>query len=79
MFGTLTHALDRRFRLRPDQAVYIGNDLRNDIWTARQAGPRIGLFAGDRRSLRWRKDDSRSLDLKPDALITVLDQIAELI
>ena len=37
------------------------------------------LFAGDKRSLRWREGDPLVEGCKPDAVITDLRQIAELI
>ncbi|MDR2768529.1 MAG: HAD family hydrolase [Treponema sp.] len=40
--------------IRPDEAVYIGNDMKNDIVPAAAAGFKTALFAGDRRSLRLR-------------------------
>ena len=35
----------------PNHAVYIGNDMLNDVWAAQQVGFRTILFAGDARSL----------------------------
>jgi putative hydrolase of the HAD superfamily len=61
------------------KAVYVGNDMLNDIWTAAQAGCRTVLFAGDRRALRLREQDSRCRKLKPDAVIDDLRQLAGII
>ena len=61
------------------RAVYVGNDMLNDIWTASQAGCRTVLFAGDRRSLRLREEDSRCRDVRPDAIADELLQITEMI
>ncbi|MDR2048490.1 MAG: HAD family hydrolase [Treponema sp.] len=38
----------------PDEAVYVGNDMKNDIVPAAAAGFKTVLFAGDLRSLRLR-------------------------
>lgn len=62
-----------------DRALYIGNDMLNDIWTASRAGLKTCLFAGDKRSLRLRENDERCRDLVPDLLITKLSQIGELL
>jgi putative hydrolase of the HAD superfamily len=40
--------------IKPDEVVYTGNDMKNDIVPAAAAGFRTALFAGDRRSLRLR-------------------------
>jgi len=38
---------------------------------------KTALFAGDSRSLKWRKDDARTKDLTPDLIITELRQLPE--
>jgi putative hydrolase of the HAD superfamily len=58
--------------IRPEEAVYAGNDMRNDIWAAKQADFRAALFAGDGRSLRLRGDDPGCAGLKPDYLLKSL-------
>jgi putative hydrolase of the HAD superfamily len=68
-----------RYGLRPDQVAYVGNDCLNDVWTAGQCGCRTVLFAGDARSLRLREDDTRCREIEPDAVITSLTQIPQLL
>jgi putative hydrolase of the HAD superfamily len=58
------------------EALYIGNDMLNDVWAAQRAGLQTALFAGDARSLRLRSDDPRCRDLKPDLVVTDLGQLA---
>jgi len=60
-------------------ALYVGNDMLNDIWTASQAGCRTALFAGDQRSLRLREKDKRCKKLVPDAVVDHLHQITEIV
>ncbi len=67
--------LDEHHGIRPEQVLYIGNDLRNDIRPARALGLRTALFAGDRRSLRLREDDPQTRGTRPDRVITALAQI----
>lgn len=62
----------------PHRTLYIGNDMLNDIFPARSAGFRTALFAGDKRSLRLRREDQRCNNLKPDIILTDLIQIAKL-
>ncbi len=57
------------------QVAFIGNDMRNDIRPARQAGFQTILFAGDARSLRLRADDPLCRDLTPDMVINHLNQL----
>lgn len=47
----------------------VGNDIRNDIAPSQKVGFSTILFAGDRRSLRWRKDDPSSSWIIPDLVI----------
>ncbi len=66
--------------LEPATTLYVGNDLRNDIWPAAQVGYKTALFAGDGRSLRLREDDpNRNEYGEPDAIVTRLEQIPGLI
>ncbi|QDV73592.1 HAD family hydrolase [Botrimarina mediterranea] len=62
----------------PQEILYIGNDVRNDIWPAQEVGMRTALFAGDARSLRWRRDDQRLAEVRPDAVVTELHQLLEI-
>jgi len=75
LYDILARRLSLR-SIRPEEVLYIGNDIRNDIWPARETGFRTVLFAGDRRSLRWRGEDPLCLDVCPDAVVTDLCQIA---
>jgi len=61
------------------QVVYVGNDMLNDIFTARQIGLKTVLFAGDKRSLRMRKEKHQLQTCQPDAIITELPQLTDLI
>lgn len=63
--------------LKPENYLYVGNDMLKDVYPANHFGMKTALFAGDMRSLKWRKDDSRTKDLKPDLVITELKQLLE--
>lgn len=63
----------------PGNTLYVGNDMLNDICPAYNAGFQTALFAGDRRSLRLRKDDERCTDISPDLIITNLKELSEYI
>ena len=49
----------------------------NDIRTATELGLRTVLFAGDGRSLRWRREDPRVAGHVPDLVVTNLSQLAD--
>jgi putative hydrolase of the HAD superfamily len=66
-------------RIAAEEVLYIGNDLRNDIWPAAAAGFHTCLFAGDQRSLRWRKDDPDCQSVQPDYIITDLLQLSAIL
>lgn len=63
--------------LNPEDVLYIGNDMLKDIYPARSLGMKTALFAGDKRSLKWRKEDSRCKDIEPDLVITSFSQLKE--
>ena len=59
----------------PSSVLYIGNDMLNDIYPSKNSGFQTALFAGDKRSLRLRGDDSRCMDLTADIVVTELCQL----
>lgn len=62
--------------ISPPEVLYVGNDLLNDVAGAAGVGFRTALFAGDRRSLRWREGDERVRNVTPDLILTHLNQLA---
>ena len=58
-----------------EAALYVGNDMLNDIWPASVVGFKTALFAGDGRSLRPRESDDRCWGLTPDLIVTDLRQL----
>lgn len=59
------------------RAVYVGNDMRNDVAAAARAGMQTCLFAGDARSLRLRADDPALVGVMPDTVVDRLSTIAD--
>ncbi|MGI9455617.1 MAG: HAD family hydrolase, partial [Aeoliella sp.] len=74
LFNVTVAALAAR-SITPNETLYIGNDMRNDVAPAAQVGFRTALFAGDARSLRLREDDPLARGITPDAVVTDLRQI----
>jgi putative hydrolase of the HAD superfamily len=60
-------------------ALYIGNDMLNDICPAKMVGFKTALFAGDARSLRLRKSHPKCQNLFADIVITDLLQLLKYI
>ena len=65
--------------IRTAAALYIGNDMLNDIYPAKMTGFQTALFAGDKRSLRLRSGDSRCRNLNADIVLTDLNQLIDVI
>ncbi len=60
-----------------DAALYVGNDMLNDIFPAQKVGFQTALFAGDKRSLRLRKNDPKCKNLSADLIITDLAHLLD--
>lgn len=73
----LSKAKDELPDFSAENYLYVGNDMLKDVYPASELGMKTALFAGDARSLKWRKDNPRTRDLKPDIIITELKQILE--
>jgi len=65
-----------RKQIKPEETLYIGNDMRNDIRPAARAGFKTILFAGDRRSLRLREENGEEKS-KPDWVIKDLQELIQ--
>jgi putative hydrolase of the HAD superfamily len=78
LFESARAVLEKR-SVAAESALYVGNDMLNDILPAHEAGFRTALFAGDKRSLRMRDDDPRCENLTPDIVVTDLWELTEFI
>ncbi|MBN2290337.1 MAG: HAD hydrolase-like protein, partial [Candidatus Glassbacteria bacterium] len=74
IFSGVLSELDRLGVAR-EEAVYVGNDMLNDIRTAGSLGLSTVLFAGDGDSLLLHDDGRSSPDLRTDAVATAHHQI----
>jgi putative hydrolase of the HAD superfamily len=77
LFAHLARRLGQ-YNVQPESVLYVGNDMRNDIDPAQAVGFRTALFAGDRRSLRRRRNDPALRHTTPDLVVTHLGQLLEL-
>lgn len=76
-FKPAIQQLQDRREISPEQILYIGNDMLNDIYPADTLGMHTALFAGDQRSLRLRENDERTSTLEPSLQLTDLLQLQE--
>ena len=60
-------------------ALYIGNDMLNDIKPAEEVGFQTALYAGDARSLRMRSDDMRCRGISANMIVTDLHRLVDLV
>jgi FMN phosphatase YigB (HAD superfamily) len=65
--------------LAPPEVLHVGSSLARDIGPAKKHGFRTALFAGDRASLAATPEQLKDAALRPDALVTELPQVLELI
>lgn len=65
--------------IKASEVLYVGNDMLNDIAAAETVGFQTALFAGDQRSLRWRRDDMRVQGITPKTVVTQLSQLIDIL
>lgn len=75
VFEPILRKLRESRGVEPENVLYVGNDMLNDVYTAHRSGCRTCLFAGDRRSLRLRNDRAECATLVPDVVVTDLRQL----
>jgi putative hydrolase of the HAD superfamily len=78
LYEKLVPVLKDKYQIKPENAIFIGNDMRNDVFPAKAVGFKTALFAGDMRSLKLRKDIPKIAAIKPDIIITNLKQLIEI-
>ena len=78
LFEQAAEALDHK-GIAVHKTLYVGNDMGKDIAPAAALGFKTALFAGDARSLRLREGEPAVGMVKPDLVITALDQLASYI
>jgi putative hydrolase of the HAD superfamily len=62
--------------ITPEETLYVGNDMRNDITPAAVCGFMTALYAGDQRSLRLRESHPACRDTRSDVVITRLAELS---
>lgn len=78
MFQAAAEALSSH-GIEPSEVLHIGSSLPRDIAPAKKWGMRTALFAGDRASLVASPDQLKDPQYRPDALLTDLAQVGDLL
>jgi FMN phosphatase YigB (HAD superfamily) len=65
--------------ISPPEVLHVGSSLTRDIGPAKKHGFRTALFAGDKNSLSATPEQLQDPATRPDAMITELPQVLELI
>lgn len=76
MFQLAVKQLDK-WSISPGSTLYVGNDMLNDIHPAKSVGFQTALFAGDKRSLRIRREHPLCKNISPDLILTDLKQLLD--
>jgi len=63
----------------PHEILHVGSSLPRDVGPAKKWGMRTALYAGDRASLVATADQLKDPQYRPDALLTDLGQVAQLV
>lgn len=69
----------RESGVAPKEVLYIGSRLKTDVAIAKSLGMQTALYAGDKLSLQATKEEIGNPKLRPDRLLTDLNQIGELL
>jgi putative hydrolase of the HAD superfamily len=77
LYKKLAGRLMSKFGIPASEAIFIGNDMLKDVAAAKKEGFITALFAGDKKSLRLRRDSVP--DLIPDIIITDLLQLKSIV
>ena len=79
LYEELVPSLKWKYGIVPSEVLFVGNDMLKDIYASSRVGFKSVLFAGDQRSLRLRPNDERTAQLRPDHIITELNQILNIL
>lgn len=65
--------------IEPNQILYVGTRMKDDLAIAKSRGFRTVLYAGDRVSLQAEPEDLKNPETRPDRLITDLSQMRDIL
>ena len=65
--------------IAPTQILHISSRMTQDVIPARKLGMRTGLYAGDKESLEYTREQVKDPATRPDVLLTDFEQLHEVI
>jgi FMN phosphatase YigB (HAD superfamily) len=65
--------------ISPAQILHVGSRITQDLAPAKKLGMRTALFAGDKESLQATTEQLKDTATRPDAMVTELTQIADIV
>jgi FMN phosphatase YigB (HAD superfamily) len=68
-----------RLGMAPNEILYIGSRLKDELAPAKKLGLRTALFAGDKNSLQATSADLKLPELRPDRILTELSQVRQIL
>jgi hypothetical protein len=78
LFQAALQALNKR-GIAASEVLHVGSSLTRDLAPAKKLGMKVALYAGDRNSLAATAEQLKMPEYRPDALLTELGQIADLL
>lgn len=78
LFRQALEALGKK-GIGPGEVLHVGSRVQQDLVPARRLGMKTALFAGDKASLQATPEQLKDAASKPDAMLTSLDQIEQII
>jgi putative hydrolase of the HAD superfamily len=79
LYEELVPTLKLKYGIIPAEVLFVGNDMLKDLYASSLVGFKTVLFAGDKRSLRLRREDERTAGFEPDHVITELGQVLSIV
>merc|ERR1711964_512900 len=61
--------------IAPGEVLHVSSRLQDDLAAAKRVGMKTALYAGDKNSLEATKPELKDPKIKPDRLLTSLEQI----
>ena len=68
-----------KLEIPPEQVLFIGSRLQEEIAPAKKAGFWTALYAGDKNSLQASAAEMQDANLRPDRILTNLNQIRQIV
>jgi FMN phosphatase YigB (HAD superfamily) len=79
LYQTCLDRFQKDHGAQPHEILYVSAQLRDDLSVAKQVGMRTALYAVDKTDCLVEQSDMQDEDIRPDRLITDLDQVCQIL